>query len=224
VPQDAHFCGDHESCRIALFPANHDIRPIQTSASACLVMKGPGVRVPPSASQSPCILAGFGLHDGSLSGSMRRIGQCDASEGARSCALGLDRRRAWVRANGQPRSSGSRGEASRIRLLDLGQAARLAPGSTGPTGAASCAARVGSIPPPLAVALRRPASSACAELARRRCESGSGCTPRLVRTRNSAVAAVAGGYRPFDDHWEPVADAGRSCPPLHGTALSVAGR
>jgi hypothetical protein len=34
-----------------------------------------------------------------------------------------------------------------------------------------------------------------------------GCSPRLVRTRNSAVAAVAGGYRPCDDHWELVADA-----------------
>jgi hypothetical protein len=127
-----------------------------------LVMKGPGVRVPPSASQSPCILAGFGAARWIVIGvdeadwAMRHVG------GGSLVRFGLDRRRAWVRANGRPRSSGSRGEASRIRLLDLGQATRLAPGSTGPTGAASCAARVGSIPSPLAVARRRPASSACA--------------------------------------------------------------
>jgi hypothetical protein len=90
-----------------------------------------------------------------------------------------------------------RGEASRIRLLDLGQAARLAPGSTGPTGAASCGARVGSIPRPLAVARRRPASSACAELATSETNSAAGpSSPLVVPRACSTSAGAASGIQP----------------------------
>jgi hypothetical protein len=171
-----------------VLPANRCIRPTQSGTCACLVMKGPGVRVPPSASQSPCILAGFGAARWIVIGvdeadwAMRHVG------GGSLVRFGLDRRRAWVRANGRPRSSGSRGEASRIRLLDLDQATRLAPGSTGATGAASCAARVGSIPSPLAVARRRLASSVCAELGRRRCGPAGGGASASVWCRASLRA------------------------------------
>ncbi len=155
-------------------------------------MKGSGVRVPASASQSPCIFAGFGPARWIVIGAdeadwaMRHVG------GGSLVRFASDRRRAWVRANGRPRSSGSRGEASRIRLLDLGQAARLAPASIGPTGAAPCGARVGSIPRPLAVARRRPASSACAELANGRCAATRG--PRLAFTSVRASRGCRRGW------------------------------
>jgi hypothetical protein len=157
-------------------------------------------------------LAGSGLHDESLSGSMRRIGQCDASEAARSCALG------WIAGGRGCERTGGPGrpeEEARPAGSDCWiwvKAARLAPGSTGPTGAASCGARVGSIPGPLAVARRRPASSACAELANTRCAAAGRSRPALVSARAFALSPDSNSSAPCERFSGPPSDRSSRVP------------